>query len=282
MSEESENNEEGTPIPGELAPHEERASSNGWRPLEEWEEAGNDPEDWVDAKTFNVKGELMGRIQGMGRKLNSYEKEIAELRERQKKHADVTRDMVESTYKKAISDLTRQRREAMEVGDYDAVEDLDERRDELKDKAKALNEEQDDAPAAAAPAGTPDLGKMHPIERTFFDIINSDPTLAQDVNRRTDIGRFADEIWSANPDISTLEFSRRIDAKLNPVREQVPGPRGTSERRSAKAKSKYGPSDLDEMEKNFADTFVATGAYATVQEYIDDAAKSGSLSIQQR
>lgn len=281
MSEES-NQNEGTPIPGESSPAEARASGNGWVPLVEWEEQGKDPEDWVDAPEFNVRGELMGRIQGMGRKLSAYEKEIAELRDRQKKHAEVTRDMVEQTYKKALADLQRQRREAMEVGDYDAVDDLDERRDEIKAKAKELDEVQEAAPEPNAPAQGPDLTKMHPIERTFFDIINSDPALAADVERRTELGRYADEVWMSNPEISTLEFAKRLDAKLNPPRERVPGPAGKSERRPSRPKSKYSMADLDDMEKQFAQTFVDTGAYESVQDYIDDAAKSGSLSVQQR
>ena len=272
---------DGVNIPGEVSPAEQRASGNGWVPLAEWEEQGKDPEDWVDAPEFNVRGELMGRIQGLGRKVNAYEKEIAELRERQKKHAEVTRDMVEQTYKKALSDLQRQRREAMEVGDYEAVEEIDERRDEMKDKVKELEAAEEEA-TQQAPAQGPDLANMHPIERTFFDIINSDPALAADIDRRTDLGKYADEVWRANPDISTLEFAKRIDAKLNPVREQVPGPSGKTDRRPSRPKSKYTVADLDEMEKQFAQTFVDTGAYESIQDYVDDAAKSGSLSVQQR
>lgn len=279
MSEEQPN--QGVNIPGELSPAEQRASQSGWVPQDVWEEQGKDPDDWVDAKTFNVKGELMGRIQGMGRKLGEYEKEIAELRDRQKKHADVTRAMVEQTYKKALSDLQRQRREAMEMGDYDLADELDERRDEIKASVKEL-EDQEAAATEPAPQ-IPDLGSMHPIERTFFDIINSDPELAGDIDRRTELGQYADNIWRANPDISVLEFTRRMDAKLNPQREKVPGPTGAkTASRPSRAKSKFTVNDLDEMEKQFAQTFVDTGAYESIQDYIDDAAKSGSLSIQQR
>ena len=41
MSEEQE--DEGTPIPGEMTPAEERASGNGWQPEAEWIEDGKEP-----------------------------------------------------------------------------------------------------------------------------------------------------------------------------------------------------------------------------------------------
>lgn len=274
MSEEQEGNE----IPGELDPHEERATASGWQPEEDWVEAGKSPEDWVDAKTFNVKGELMGRIQGMGRKLNAYEKEIADLRATQKKHSEMTRSMVEATYKKAITDVNRQRREAMEVGDYDQLDELDQRRDEMVEKRAELQEVEEEAPLASK---TP--AQMHPIEQTFLSIINSDAHLRDNAEARGKLGTFADSIWSANPDISVLEFTRKIDEHMNPAREAAPrGPAGSGKRQPSRSKSKYTVNDLDEMEKGFAATFVDTGAYETVQEYIDDAAKSGTLAIQQR
>ena len=277
MSEESEEN--GTPIPGEMTPAEERATGNGWQPEEDWIEAGKEPADWVDAPEFNVRGELMGRIQGMGRKLNGYEKEIAELRATQKKHSEVTRSMVEATYKKAIVDLNRQRREAMEVGDYDQLDELDQRRDEMVEKRAEMSDE-----PTEVSADLPGPKQVHPIEQTFINIINSDPELQTDATKRGELGVYADTVWGANPDISGMEFTRKLDAHMNPQREAAPrGPAGAGgKRQPSRSKSKYTIHDLDEMEKGFANTFVETGAYETVQEYIDDAAKSGTLAVQQR
>jgi hypothetical protein len=275
MSEEEQ--DEGTPIPGELTPHEERATAGGWQPEADWVDAGKDPADWVDAPEFNVRGELMGRIQGMGRKLNGYEKEIADLRATQKKHSEVTRSMVEATYKKAITDLNRQRREALEVGDYDQLDELDQRRDEMVEKRAEMADE----PAEAAAPDTPK--QVHPIEQTFLNIINSDATLRDDVEARQKVGQFADTIWGANPDISVLEFTRKLDAHMNPQREAAPrGPAGAGKRQPSRSKSKYTVRDLDEMELAFAKTFVDTEAYDSIQDYIDDAAKSGTLAVQQR
>ena len=279
MSEENENQEEGQPIPGEFSPAEERASGNGWQPEADWVDAGKDPADWVDAPEFNVRGELMGRIQGMGRKLNGYEKEIAELRATQKKHSQVTRSMVEATYKKAITDLNRQRREAMEVGDYDQLDELDQRRDEMVEKRAEMSDEAEEETPAEPLAAKP----VHPIEQTFLNIINSDPEIREDAEARQKVGVYADSIWGANPDISVLEFTRKLDAHMNPQREAAPrGPAGPGKRQPSRAKSRYTERDLDEMELAFAKTFVESEAYDTIQEYVDDAAKSGTLAVQQR
>lgn len=283
MSEENANQEEGVTIPGESNPSQQRAESNGWQPLEQWVESGKDEADWVDYREFNVRGELMGKIQGMGRKLSALEQENAQLRERQRHHAEVTRDMVNKQYDKALADLKRERREALEMGDYDAVDSLDERRDELVSKRKELDEARDeDADSPSSGNEQRDYSQLHPIERTFIDIVNSDPKLAQDEDKIRELGRYADEIWGSNPDISVTEFVRRMDKHMNPPREQAPSPDGNrGGSRPRKGGSKFTKSDLSDMELEFAKTFVETGAYKDIQEYIDDAAKSGSLEVQQ-
>jgi|TARA_R110000751_G_scaffold23179_1_gene64471 hypothetical protein len=44
------------------AKQSEKASSGGWKPLDDWIEDGKDPEEWVDATTFNVRGEFIGKL----------------------------------------------------------------------------------------------------------------------------------------------------------------------------------------------------------------------------
>lgn len=282
MSEEA-NHNEGNHIPGEGAsPAQARAASNGWQPLEDWVESGREEADWVDYSEFNVRGELMGKIQGMGRKLSNLEQENERLKEATHAAAKLTQEMVDKQYAKALSDLKRERREAMEVGDYDAVEDLDERREELTTKRQELKEMQDAEEQTSKPEKR-DFADLHPIERTFIDIVNSTPGLAQDQDKVQALGRKADEIWGANPSITVAEFVRKLDTHMNPVREQAPSPDGNrGNTRPRSSGSKYTKNDLSEMEMEFAKTFVDTGAFDSIQAYVDDAAKHGSLEIQQR
>lgn len=280
MSEE----QEGTTIPGEQDPAEARAAGNGWQPLEQWVEAGKDAADWVDAREFNVRGELMGKIQGMGRKLSGLEQENARLREAQKQHANVTKLMVERQYEKALADLKKERRDALEVGDYDTLEELDSRRDDLVAKKAEYDKTAEDIDEVAdtSQAGF-DVSKMHPIERTFLDVVASDPTLRTNSEKAKEVGQMAQEIWDANPEISTTEFIRKLDQRRNPTREPAPsGPGRQSAGSRPTSGKKYTKNDLSEMELEFAKTFVDTGAYKSVQDYIDDLAKGGALEIQQR
>jgi hypothetical protein len=272
---------EGVEIPGEgdeWTPEgrdEERAAQTGWRPEHLFD---GDPDVWVDAREFNVRGELMGKIQGMGRKLSGYEKEIADLREVQKKHSDMTKSMVESTYKKALADIKRDKREAMELGDYDAVDDLDERAEAIRGKSKELEDMEATAPAPVQfnPA------TAHPIERAFVDIVATTPELRGSKEKTQELGNFADALWASNPEISVLDFNAAIAKELKPAPRGVPGPGARGTGRAPRSTSRYNRSDLSEMEVEFAKTFVETGAYKSIQEYIDDAAKSNSLEIQQR
>lgn len=274
-----EQGEAGVEIPGEWAPEgaaEERAAKTGWTPEHLWD---GDPEKWVDAPEFNVRGELMGKIQGMGRKLSGYEKEIAQLRDVQKKHHEMTKSMVESTYKKALADIKRDKREAMEMGDYDAVDELDARAEAIKTKAADLD--QDDTPVQPQQSAF-NPATAHPIERAFVDIVATTPELRGNQEKAQELGHFADDLWASNPDISVLEFNEAIAKELKPTPRSVPGPGSRGTQRAPRAKSGFKRGDLSEMEMEFAKTFVETGAYESIQAYIDDAAKSGSLEIQQR
>lgn len=280
MSEENLNQEEGTPISGESNPSMDRASSNGWRPLEDWVADGRPEEDWVDYREFNVRGELMGKIQGMGRKLSALEQANEKLQEATRQAASMTKDMVDKQYERAMADLKRQRREALEVGDFDAVDELDDRRDELADKRKELDAQAE--PAVAEPEKK-DFTDLHPIEQTFINIVNTNPDLVGNEERIKQVGKYADEIWGANPDIGVAEFVRKLDQHMNPPRDRAPGPDGNRSAPRPKSNgSKFSKGDLSEMELEFAKTFVDTGAYKSIQEYVDDAAANGMLEIQQR
>ena len=281
MSEEKEPNK-GIDIPEPSDPATELAESNGWMPEADWEETGKDPALWVSAREFNFRGELMGKIQGMGRKLTSLETENGKLMKAQQVQIKQQRDMVERQVEKALSDIKQQRRQAIEEGDYDTLDTLDDRRDELKAK-KAELDKADEVVEETTTGPQVDISTMHPIERAFFDIVQTTPELRDSTAKAQELGVYADQIWGANPEISTTEFVRKLDQHLSPKREPAPkGPGRTGDRKTTGKSSKYTVKDLDDMERNMAETFKATGAYESVQEYIDIMAKNGDLSVQQR
>lgn len=125
-------------------PDEDRAMSNGWKPKDQWE---GDPDDWVPAKQFNRNGELFGRINSYKHKIQSLEKTVGDL----VKHNE---RVYETGYKDALDKLKAERRVALREGDVDAVEQIEERieqvekqRDEGLTEIKQVGQQQQMHPA---------------------------------------------------------------------------------------------------------------------------------------
>jgi len=140
------NQEDATP---KLSSMEEKASARGWRPQEEWE---GDPEEWVDARTFVQKGELMDTIHAerkhskkMAQELDAVKSSVSDIQAHYEK-------LAKAEVEKTIKELKAQRREALRIDDHDTVDEIEDRLDEIKsEKAKIENSEKaaQDAPKAA-------------------------------------------------------------------------------------------------------------------------------------
>lgn len=106
----------------ELSPDEQRAREGGWRPKNEWE---GDPDEWVSAKEFNKRGELMQRISAQTRTLKQNEKRIAKLEGAIKLVGEHNQKIAEIEKKKLLDDLNRQKYTAINEGDADKASELD-------------------------------------------------------------------------------------------------------------------------------------------------------------
>ena len=105
---------------------EDRAREQGWKPKEEFD---GDTSKWVSAETFVAKGELIDRIESLGKKLKDSEKTIKMLTEH---HAKVK----ESEFNRAIDFLKKQKKEAYETGDVDKIIEIDDKIAETKEVQK--------------------------------------------------------------------------------------------------------------------------------------------------
>ena len=108
----------------EYSPDEQRAMEFGWKPKDEWD---GDPEDWVSAKQFNQRGELFSRISKLQHSLKNTEETTKKLIEHNKK-------LYDAGYRKALSDLKSEKKEAIENGDTSRIFQIDEQIDELKEQ----------------------------------------------------------------------------------------------------------------------------------------------------
>lgn len=103
-------------------PYEAKARELGWRPLDDFE---GEPEGFVDAKEFIKRAPLFEKIKHQGKKLRDQERAIQDM-------ADHVRKVEEAAYKRAITDLQREKREAVEQADHDRVQEIDEQIDEVR------------------------------------------------------------------------------------------------------------------------------------------------------
>ena len=114
----------------EVDPAEELASSGGWVPQDQWK---GDPKDWVDAREFNYRGELMKRIQSQSSQIHAQMAETEGLKDALKVLGEHNRTIAEKEYKKAVTDLKKQRREALKEEEFDLADELEEQLEEIKE-----------------------------------------------------------------------------------------------------------------------------------------------------
>lgn len=95
---------------------EQRAREQGWRPKEEFE---GDKSRWVSAETFIAKGELIDRIESIGKELKNTKKAMAMLQDHHKQ-------VKEAEFTRAVNFLKQQKKQAYESGDIDKIIDIDE------------------------------------------------------------------------------------------------------------------------------------------------------------
>src|SRR5690606_1081142 len=100
------------------------AMERGWKPRDQYE---GDPTKWRSAELFLELEPFYKRIESQSKQLKNYEKTVKQI-------AQDMKTVREQAYKKALSDLRAERKNAMQEGDYDRVELLEERMDLLKEE----------------------------------------------------------------------------------------------------------------------------------------------------
>lgn len=121
---------------------EENARAQGWVPQEEWK---GDPERWSSAEEFIERGEKVnGILKDRNKQLLSEVSALrAELRDSVRQFGESTRKAEERAYNKAIKDIQSQQRSAVEIGDAEAWQRLENEKDALsRDFSSAQQQQQ--------------------------------------------------------------------------------------------------------------------------------------------
>lgn len=267
MAEENQQNVDHNAIPGEViktgddntdntgdtnsaAPSiEDRAREQGWRPKDDYE---GDPSKWVSAETFVAKGELIDRIESLGKKLKESEKTIKML-------ADHNTKVKESEFKRAVEFLKAQKKVAYEQGDVDKIIELDDKLAEVREVQKTQGN------AEAAPANDP-----HP---DFLDWASDNKWYDRNSEMRADADTFGEAYLRNNPKKTPKEVLEFVTTKIkkaypeefsNPNRSRPSGVEGGGGTRQATSRDSF---SLTEEESTVMNSFVRKGIM-TKEEYI--------------
>jgi hypothetical protein len=254
-------------------PHEEIARQGGWKPLEEWDKA---PEDWIDAKEFNLRGEYMDRIKSQSSLIKKLEKKLGNLEMTTAELADHHRKVKETEYQRALQDFKALKREALDMGDNEKVVEIDDRIDDLKKSYKPVEVTQEG---------------LHPDVVQWMEDnpwYKEDPALAGAANG------IVQNLLSTDPSLqgqvkevlerATTKLKEEFPQKFNgkPRNTKVTEP-STSDNNTATPKpAKYTARHLNEEQKRIAKRFVDQKAVKSMDEYAQQLADIGALDAQNK
>jgi hypothetical protein len=259
------------PVTAEVVenPAEAKARDNGWAPLGEWR---GKEEDWVNYDMFNVKGELMTRIQEQSSIINHMKNKVSERDGVIEDMSALQNQLTERAYKEALRDLTARKKEAFEDSNFDGLVEIDEEINDLK-AAKP-------APVAAAqePQGdgvAPEVVEwLQKPEQSWYHTNDTLRGMAEGI---------AGVALQSNPNLTPTELIRHVDKT---IRKEMPqhfnnsgevdegGEQNGSPRRGRGKLPSF--SSLTEEQRAVATRFERVGAM-TKTEYIKSLVELGEI-----
>ena len=105
-----------------MDPLEEAARAQGWVSLDEWE---GDPSEWRPADIFVERGKYFETMSKQNKRIKQLNKQLDEM-------AQQIQGIRQQEYDRALADLDSQKMTAIEDGDFQKVNDLDEEIDKTK------------------------------------------------------------------------------------------------------------------------------------------------------
>lgn len=238
-----------TPEPKQFTEIEQRAVDSGWVPQEEW---AGEPDAWRPAKEFLDRGELFKKIDEQNRTIKEFKRTLDDF---SKHHAKVR----ETEYKRALDDLKTQKREALAEGDVDAIIDIDERIDLVKEAQRQPT------PQVQEPVTNPVFQawvqkngwyETNRAMRAFADTLGNQLGAAGGISPADLLAEIERQVKQ--------EFSHKFE---NPRRNTAQTVEGSSNKGGGKAKDSF---VLSEEERRAMKRFVREIPGFTEEKYISD------------
>jgi len=241
--------------------YEETAKVKGWKPLAEYD---GDKSGWVSAEEFVKREPLFDRIKHQS-------KELKELRKTIDSMAQFHHKSVEAQVTQAISALKAQRKEAIELGDADKVDALDEELQKAKQEKDSIK-----APTAAIPAEI----ETWLSENTWFEKNDDMATFARAWNEaylRKNPGELEESLKKTTEAVKKA-FPEEFGKPAAPSKKDSPGaveaPSGSTSPSSAK---NYSVSRLTSEQKLVYDQYVNRHKIMKHEEYFKSLEDIGEL-----
>lgn len=285
--------------------YEKQAGKDGWVPLEDWIEQGKSEEDWVDAPEFVRRGELMDRIKSQSKALKGTDKRIADLEARLKAVTEHNAKIAKAEFEKAKKMLRKQKLDALEDNDHEAVMDIDDKLLELEASAKAAEEKEAAAEETTEGAQIVDPELPQALQDWLADDSSAwyrnDPILQAAADKLA--SQYASQHFDRTGDVNKQAWDELLEDVEDQLRKRFPGefktydgeeseeeevedtPRkpvsrkrvsqvaepGRAPARGSKArgKSKISINDLTPDERKAHDEFVYRSKIMTSEEYLE-------------
>ena len=247
---------------------EDTAMQSGWRPKEEWD---GDPDEWVDAREFNRRGELLRKIHNQNRQIKQLDGVVNTLANQQKK-------IFSAGYEKAKRELKSQLREATKEGDDATAEVIENRLEELEEAARkdavALATAEPKRPEVA-PEFVPWVQRNqwfvnHPEMRAYAETIGVQYASTHPETTNSEVYNYITrEVSKRFPEKFGMAGKKTGKKPGSPVEgsDNLTGIRGSSQGASRVS--------LTAEEKSVGRTLVQRGLYKNMNEYAADLKKFG-------
>lgn len=237
---------------------EDQARDQGWVPKDEFQ---GEEHKWVEAGEFIRRGELFKKIEQVSKSAKRTEQTLEQFKSHYLK-------MQEIANKNAIDQLRKERKEARDSGDFDKVDELEEKMDEVKSNAETSKREI--LAATEVPEIYPEVSAW--VDRNDW------------YNRDMPMKAYADTIAIQlnKQGISGNELLKGIDAEIrkafpgkfsNPNRDRPGSVEGSTVPKGISRKDSFELSDQERrVMKNLVENKVLTEA-----EYITDLKKTKGI-----
>lgn len=240
---------------GETRSFEDIAKEKGWKPKEDY---SGEPDAWVGAEEFIKRQPLFDKIKTQNKRLKELEKTVEALG----KHYQTN---IQQAKEKAIADLKSERREAIELGEVDRVEQIDKR---IEDVHKIPD------PVAPPPVLASEIEQFVEEQRDWF-------------NKDQEMTQFAISFNEAYLKTHPGDLGKSLDETLKAVKRAYPE-KFANQRRTAppsvegaavstKTDSKYSVSRLTHEQKLVYNQLVKTHKQMSHEDYFKSLEDAGYL-----